>query len=537
MKFDNPGFLRSNAMRHSKERMRRILGILMGLGILISAAQGVQVPSIFSSHMVLQRDMKLPVWGWAKAGEKVMVTFNGAVESATADADGRWSVALPATAAGGPYTMTIAGTETITLEDILVGEVWLCSGQSNMEMGIEMVKNGKQEAEEANYPQMRLFLVKRRASAKPENDAEKCEWKFCKSDNIRKDGWGGFSATGYFFGRALHRQLDVPIGLIESSWGGTLIEPWTPLVGFQQVPALKNILMQIEQTPEQYRQTIRETLAKYSDWMKTAEVAVEAKQDVPLPPAWPKNPLESEGKPLSLYNGMIHPLVPFAIRGAIWYQGESNCAQKDGMLYYEKMKALIGGWRTVWNEGDFPFYYVQLASWDYSIIKGFDDPTELPRLWEAQTASLAVPNTGMAVTLDLVDNLKDIHPANKKDVGERLALWALAKTYGMKDIVYSGPLYKSIRVEGNAIRIFFDHTAEGLVSRDGKPLSWFEIAGAGKKFAKAEAAIDPATKTVVVTSSEVKSPVAVRFAWHQLAQPNLMNSAKLPAGPFRTDPW
>jgi sialate O-acetylesterase len=233
--------------------------------------------------------------------------------------------------------------------------------------------------------------------------------------------------------------------------------------------------------------------------------------------------------PIILYNGMIHPIVPFAIRGALWYQGEGN--RGDNMLYFEKMKALIGGWRSVWGEGDFPFYFVQLAPFRY----GDGNLTALPLIWEAQTASLSIPNTGMAVTTDLVDNIADIHPRLKAQVARRLALLALAKTYGKSDLVYMGPVYKSMAVEGSKVRLSFDHVGGGLASRDGKPLTFFEIAGADKKFVKAQAAIDG--DAVVVSSDEVKEPVAVRFAWHQEAMPNLQNKEGLPASPFRTDRW
>ncbi len=500
------------------------------------AGLAVEVPTIFGSHMVMQRGMELPVWGGGEAGEKVSVTMAGVTKSADVDTNGKWMVRMPALTDKGPYRITIAGKNTIELEDVLIGEVWLCSGQSNMEMGIEMVRDGKAEAAEADYPEMRLFHVKEhRSSGQPEKDFPDCQWRYCISRNIRKNGWGGFSATGYYFGRSLHKKLEVPVGLIDSSWGGTMIEPWTPKVGFEQVEALKDLAEMIRKGPDDKRKEMEQALAMYSEWLPKAQAAVNEGAEIPWPPAWPSHPLAGSGDPVALYNGMIHPLVPFAIRGAIWYQGESNCIKKDRMLYREKMKALIGGWRTVWGQGDFPFYYVQLAPFDYS--KYFKGKTEeLPRIWEAQTAALAIPNTGMAVTADLVDNLQDIHPANKKDVGERLALWALAKTYGIKDIVYSGPLYKEMKVEGDAVRVFFDY-AEGLASRDGKELSWFEIAGQDRRFVKAEAMVDARTNTVVVRSLSVKEPVAVRFAWDELAQPNLMNGAGLPASPFRTDNW
>jgi sialate O-acetylesterase len=288
------------------------------------------------------------------------------------------------------------------------------------------------------------------------------------------------------------KELDVPIGLIGSNWGGTRIEPWTPPVGFQNVPALKDIADNLSNFPT-----------------KTADGKI------------------NHQSPLALYNGMIHPLLPFAIRGAIWYQGESN--NGEGMLYHEKMKALIHGWRSVWNDPELPFYYVQLAPYRYNV-----EPTRLPGIWEAQLETLSVPNTGMAVTVDISD-LADIHPVNKQDVGKRLALWALAKTYGQTDLVYSGPLYKSLKIDGSKAIVSFDHVGGGLISRDGQPLTHFQIAGEDGQFVAASAEI--AGDTVVVSAESIAQPVAVRLGWHQEAEPNLSNREGLPASPFRTDSW
>jgi sialate O-acetylesterase len=260
-----------------------------------------------------------------------------------------------------------------------------------------------------------------------------------------------------------------------------------------------------------------------------AKKAFEAGEEVQAPTKWPVHPLATDKQqPTCLYNGMIHPIVPFAMRGVIWYQGEANCNQNDGVLYYDKFKAMLASWRSRWSQGDFPFYFVQLAPFVYG------ESEELPLFWEAQSACLQIPNTGMAVTVDIGDPY-DIHPKNKQDVAKRLALWALAKDYGKKDIVYSGPLYKSMSLDGNKIRIRFDHVGTGLKSRDDKPLTWFSIAGADKKFVDAVAEIDD--DTVLVSSDSVTNPVAVRFGWSNLAEPNLSNKEGLPASPFRTDSW
>ncbi len=494
-----------------------------------SAARGeVRLPHVFGSHMVLQRDIVLRVWGWADPGEEVAVRLAGHHASTEADARGRWDVKLPPLKAGGPHTMTIEGGNRITLEDVLVGEVWLCSGQSNMEMGINKVANGEQEAAGADYPNIRLFRLPWKTAGEPQQDIN-VDWLVCSPKSVGSGGWpnAGFSAVAYFFGREIHREVGVPVGLIDSSWGGTRIEPWTPPAGFAAVPALAEIVKIIQQATPRHERETAEALTKYAQWLPEARKTHEAGKSVLPPPAWPKHPLDNHHQPTGIYNAMIHPLVPFGIRGAIWYQGESN--HMDGMLYFEKMKALIGGWREVWGQGEFPFYFVQIAPFG-RLYK--DD--QLPRLWEAQATALSISNTGMAVTNDIGD-LEDIHPTNKLDVGRRLALWALAKTYGRTGIVYSGPLYKSMKVEGSRIRIRFDHVGGGLISSNGKPLDWFTVAGTGRKFVEAKAEIDG--DSIMVWNDDISRPIAVRFGWSMKAESNLMNKEGLPASAFRTDDW
>jgi len=490
----------------------------------------ITLPSVIDSSMVLQRGISVPIWGWANPRERILVKIGSNQVETRADEQGKWMVKLPPTQAGGPYEMTIKGKNTIKLTDILFGEVWFCSGQSNMDMGVGVCDNAEQEIAAADYPQIRLFKVPRKPSGRPLSDVD-ADWRLCSPDTIASGGWGGFSAAAYYFGRELHQQLDVPVGLINSSWGGTRIEPWTPPVGFEQVPALADISQKVHSADAEYEKDVSSKLADIEQWTKQAKKALAKDSLVPLPPDFPQYSLSSTGHPVQpteLYNGMMHPIVPFAIRGAIWYQGEANLS--DAMLYYEKTKALIGGWRQVWGLGDFPFYFVQLAPFRYG-----GSPFRLPEIWEAQTASLSIPNTGMAVTVDIVADLDDIHPTNKQDVGKRLALWALAKTYGRTDLVYSGPIYKSMSVEDGKIRITFDHTGTGLTSSDGKPLTCFEIASSYKRFVKAQTQIDG--DTLLVWSNAIASPVAVRFAWNQESQPNLSNKEGLPASPFRTDKW
>ncbi len=484
----------------------------------------VRVPKVFGDNMVLQRDQPIPVWGWADAGEEVTVTLGEVKANAKAAADGTWSTSLPAQPADGTaLTLTVAGKNKVTFSNVLMGEVWVCSGQSNMEWTVNSSNDAEQERAAANYPLIRHIQIPKRPAGFPQDDVD-AQWLSCSPDTV-----GGFTAVGYFFGRHLHQQLNVPIGLIHSSWGGTRIEPWTPPCGFAAVPALADILRQVQLTDPKnsaYQERLSSYLSSLNTWLGKAKSALTEKKPLEPAPGYPQElqPMTDPQQPSTLYNGMIKPLVPYGIRGAIWYQGESN--HTEGMLYYEKMKALIGGWRQVWNQGEFPFLFVQIAPFEY----GEEPVTVLPIFWEAQTKSLDIPNTGQAVIYDIGD-LKDIHPRNKQDVGKRLALIALAKTYGQSDVVYSGPTYKSLSTDGNKLRVTFDHVGSGLVSRDDKPLTWFEIIGEDTDFVPATAEIDG--DCVVLSSPEVSKPVAVRFAWHKLAEPNLSNREGLPAVPFR----
>jgi sialate O-acetylesterase len=491
----------------------------------------VTLPRVIGSNMVLQRDMQVPIWGWASAGEEVTVTLSTEAEdaepisttTAVADAEGNWQTKLPATQAGGPYTLRITGSNTLELTNVLFGEVWVCSGQSNMQWPVSASKDSEAEIAAGMYPKIRLFYVPRVPLGVPQRDVE-ADWHETTPQTI-----AGFSAVAYYFGRKLYKNLDVPIGLINTSWGGTRIEPWTPPVGLEAVPALATISKEVQDVQANYRAQLPQKMKDIEAWIAETRKALET--DAPLTPM-PDNthPLKHQGRPTALYNGMVHPIIPYAIRGALWYQGESNL--RDGMLYHEKMKALINGWREVWGQGDFPFYFVQLAPFNYGGRNA--SPFFLPQIWEAQTATLVLPNTGMAVTTD-IGNLRDIHPRNKQEVGRRLALWALAKTYGREDVTHSGPLYKSMAVESNTIRLTFDAIGSGLMSRDEKPLTWFEIAGDDKQFVEAQATIDG--DTIVVSSDAIANPAAVRFGWHQSAEPNFVNNEGLPASPFRTDSW
>lgn len=424
---------------------------------LPSAHADVKLPSVIGSHMVLQRDRPLPIWGKADAGEEVTVQLGEKTEKTKADDKGSWKVTLPAmTADGKALKLTVTGKNKIELEDILIGEVWVGSGQSNMEWSLAGSHDAKEAIPAADQPNIRLLQVPKVEAPKPADDV-KAAWEVCSPKTV-----GRFSGVLYHFGLRLQKELGVPVGLINSSWGGSAIEPWT---------------------------------------------------------------IKEKGSG-GMYNGMIAPIMPFAVRGVVWYQGESNVG--NGMKYRDKMEELIEGWRGKWGK-ELSFYFVQLAP-----FSGYGG-NALPEVWEAQVASLKIPRTGMAVITDLVHNIGDIHPVNKKDVGIRLALWALAKDYGKKNVVYSGPLYKGMKVEDSMIRLQFAHTAGGLKARDGKALTEFQIAGADGKFVAAEARIDG--ETVVVIAKGVESPTQVRFGWHKSANPNLVNKEGLPASPFQTNNW
>jgi sialate O-acetylesterase len=505
-----------------------VLGLAAGGGFTQAARAEVRLPRVFSSHMVMQQEKPLVVWGWAEPNEKVTVTLVSGSQQAQANERGEWKAVLPAMKAGGPYTLTVSGSSKVEFEDVMVGEVWLCSGQSNMEMGIGAAKDAQAEIAAADYPGIRLLLVAKSWKPEPQNDIEGT-WKVCSPKTVAEGGWGGFSACGYYFGRELHKKLGVAVGLIDSSWGGTRIEPWTPPEGFAAVPALKKELELVElgdPRTARHQQRLDQVLKATDQWLAEARQALTKRALVPTMPTYPAElqPPHDVQNATALYNGMIHPVQPFALRGAIWYQGESNSG--EGMLYAEHMKALIGGWRQLWGEGDFPFYYVQIAPYNYG-----GNPEVIGEFWEAQTAAQAVPNTGMAVISDIGD-LKDIHPKNKQEVGRRLALWALAKTYAQQDVVYCGPTFKAMAIERDKLRLTFDHLGGGLASRDGQRLNWFEMIDAEEGgFVKADAQIDGSA--VVLSAPEVKHPVAMRFAWSMLAEPNLMNAEGLPADAFR----
>jgi sialate O-acetylesterase len=629
----------------------------------------VTLPAVIGSHMVLQQKSDAPLWGWAKPGEKIVIktSWNGQSVSATTGTDGKWAAKVKTPDAGGPYSIEISGKNKVLLEDILIGEVWLCSGQSNMEMPIKgwgKITGADEAVAAANNPTMRLFTVKKATSFMPV-DTCSGEWVVCTPESVKS-----FSATGYFFGLELLKKLNIPVGLIHSSWGGTAAEAWTSSEYISKIPKFATSPGICD--PEKFYQTAIDTYNKEQqkwvnsigflvpdqgpEWTGSAN-AGDGWADVKVPSEWSATPIGSyngmveyrlvfsvpkgwlkkamvielgpidemdvtwlngkligkhlnpgdwatprvyeipagllkqsdnilalrvanttglggiNGKdasvriklakskskfqslagtwkarkaesfaklppmpdcvncnypntPTMLYNGMIKPLVPFAIKGAIWYQGESN--RYDGLLYRKIFTGMIENWRHDWGQGDFPFYFVQIAPYNYT------DRFSTGLLREAQEfATKKLQNTGMVVTMDIGD-VKDIHPGNKSDVGKRLAGWALAKDYGLINTAHYGPVYRSMQQEGNRIRIQFDYASGGLTSF-GNDLKHFQIAGSDGIFKPATAVIED--RTVVVSSPEVNSPVAVRFGWNSTDVTNLFNILGLPAAPFRTDTW
>ena len=492
-----------------------------------ASAAELKVASIFSDHMVLQRDRSISVWGTCDANATVEVDFKNQKKSATAGADGKWMVQLDVLKADGTgaelkVALKASPDKSVVIKDVLVGDVWLASGQSNMEWEMGWKTDSKEDIAHSNHAQLRLIQIPLIASLSPQ-DSVNATWAVSSPESV-----ASFSAVGYYFGLKLHQEVGVPIGIIQSAWGGTRIEPWTDPAGFAAVPALrafgKSVVAQLPGSPE-YQAKFTEHFQNVEQWLKQAREVNQAGRTVPAMPTPPATYNTDPGTPTALYNAMIHPLVPFGLKGAIWYQGESN--HNEGFSYVDKTAALLHSWRTAFKNPELPFYYVQIAPWQY----GDEDPQILPQFWIAQQQCQQLPHTGMAVITDIAE-IQDIHPAHKQEVARRLALWALAKDYGKKEIDPSGPTYASHKLDGSVIRVRFDHTHGGLATRDGKDVSHFEVAGSDGLFVPANAKIDG--DAVVVHSDKVVQPKQVRFAWSKLAMPNLMNGDKLQAAAFHT---
>jgi sialate O-acetylesterase len=480
---------------------------------------------LISNGMVLQRGMKAPIWGTAGKDEKVTVRFQGQEVSTTAN-DGKWQVQLDDLKEGGPYEMTISGANTIQLKNVLVGEVWVCSGQSNMEWPVSLTVDSDKTIANSKNPMIRLFTVEKRPASAPKADVPVHnalgKWHECDPATV-----GGFTAVGYFFGRDLQKALKVPIGLIHTSWGGTPAESWTSRGALEAEPSLKYMADNQARALEQYPKALEKYVADLTKYKEAVDKAVAAGEDLPPAPQPPVNPAKNAWGASTLYNGMIASLVPYAIRGAIWYQGESNAGRAHE--YRTLLPAMIKDWRAAWKQGDFPFLVVQLAPF----MKIETQPAESAwaELRDAQLyTTKTVPNTAEAVITDVGEEY-DIHPRKKEPVGARLALAARALAYGEK-IEYSGPVYKDMKVEGDKVVLSFDHVGGGLVAKGGE-ITGFTIAGEDRKFVNAEAQIEG--DKVVVRSANVAHPVAVRFGWANYPVVNFWNKDGLPATPFRTD--
>lgn len=521
------------------QKQLHVFGFLLAAAWVTGAAStpSTRLAGIFGDNMVLQQGGVTPVWGWGQPELEVEVSIAGQRVRAKTGPDGKWVAQLkdlPASRV--PQTLTVRAGTVITCTNVLIGDLWLGSGQSNMEWPVREISEAPAVIAAASQPSIRLFTVPRLMKAQRIDDV-RGQWTVCAPETVRD-----FSAVLYLFGREIQAQTDLPLGLINSSVGGTRIELWTAPEGFAATPEFSHYATSIRQVAEGYRAALPAKLNEVEAWLLGARAALKEGKPVPLTPDWPDHP-HPEGGASILYDGMIHPIVPLALRGVIWYQGEWNGGEND--VYLRRMEALVDGWRKVWERPELPFYYVQLARMPLKDNPPWQgDPLAQTR--DAQRRFMTKPGTGMACIIDLEGN-SDWHPRNKQDVSRRLALWALHNQYDQPALVPSGPLFKSMSVEGARIRIRFDYVGSGLMigsknglapvqPSTGEPLRNFAIAGVDRKWVPAQAVIDGTD--VVVYSSEAAEPVAVRYAFCQdPAGCNLYNRQGLPAVPFRTDSW
>jgi len=477
---------------------------------LCCARADVTLPYILCDHMVVQRNLPVHIWGKAAPGEAVTVAFRGATRSATADTLGRWSVYLPPQEAGGPFELSVKAHNAILLKDVLVGDVWIASGQSNMEWPVGWAANAKAEIAAANHPRIRLVRAMHKVSDYPVDNLIGQMWAECSPETVAK-----FSAVGYYFGCALQEKTGVPIGLIQSAWGGTPADAWTSLDAISSDASLMPVFAEWASLMRHHGEALLRYQEELAKWKASGRTQPE--------PELLKGP-GGPWTPAGLYNAMIAPLTNYGIRGVIWYQGESNTAPERAPIYARLFRTMICDWRRAWRQGDFPFLFVQLSSY-----KATPD-SMWPELREAQRQALALANTAMVVTIDIGEP-DNIHPKNKQEVGRRLSLAARALSYGEK-IEYSGPLFRQGTREGNTLRLWFDHAARGLKVKGGR-LTGFEIAGNDHKFVPARARIEDST--VVVESPSVPFPAYVRYGWADTPACNLFNAEGLPASPFQSE--
>lgn len=493
----------------------------------LRAEADVKLPAIIGDHMVLQRDMAVPVWGWADPGEAVTVSIAGQRHEAMADGEGSWKVQLQPLATGAPLSMTVAGKNRVELVDILVGEVWVCSGQSNMQMSVSGCWNADLESAAANYPGIRLVTVGTPGTQTPLKDFPG-QWESCTPETVR-----GFSGAGYFFGRAVHQITGVPVGLIDNAWGGSACEAWIRRDLLENKELYAALLERWAKTEATW--TAEKAKADYDKklaaWETQCEKAKEAGKPAPRKPRKPGNPLTGQHRPANLYNGRLAPIMPYAMRGVVWYQGETNAGR--AYQYRDMFPLMIQNWRDAWGQGDFPFYWVQLADF----MSEQPDPVESSwaELREAQTMTMdRLPNTGQAVIID-IGEASDIHPKNKQEVGFRLARWALANQYEV-GIPFRSPQFKSVESGEGRLTVAFDHVGGGLRTVDERKVLGFAIAGEDRAWAWAEAKIVGKDR-VEVWSPDVAEPVAARYAWADNPVCNVYSKEGLPLTPFRSDDW
>lgn len=491
--------------------MKTLTGLVMCVLLMPCVAQAaLKMPNIFGDHMVVQQKMPIQVWGWTDPGQDVRVTFAGKTQTTKAGTDGRFQVALPEVPAGGPHTMTIQADETRTITDVLVGEVWVCSGQSNMQWTIDRSNDPDLEKLAARFPNLRMINFPQIGSQEPILTHDR-QWQVCSPEAL-----GGFSAVGYFFGRQLHLSIDVPVGMVNNAWGGSACEAW---INRETLSADERFRPLMERWQENEQ--------KFSELSARTDLNEDEKKTL--------NGLRSQmagnARPGNIYNGVLKSHLGYTIRGAIWYQGESNASR--AYQYRDLFPLMISSWRSEWGQGDFPFYWVQLA--DFYPEKSEPADSAWAELREAQTMTMSrLPHTGQAVIIDIGEG-KDIHPKNKVDVGRRLARWALANEYGIP-VAFHSPEYSKMEIRGAEVTLTFSHVADGWRPFDVTDPLGFTIAGDDRKFHTATAKILEDGR-VTVSSQHVTQPVAVRYAWADNPVCNMFSNAGLPLTPFRTDDW
>jgi sialate O-acetylesterase len=508
------------------KRRWSVLALLAFLAMPDSFALGdVRVPAIFGSHMVLQRDQKDRVWGWAEPGEEITVKIGSQSHATTAGSDGSWHVMLEPMSAGGPHTLSIRGKNALEFGDVLVGEVWICSGQSNMQWPLTLAKDGDLEIAAATDPEIRLITVPNLGTQEPQKSF-KGEWQAARPATV---GW--FSAVGYFFGQRLRQTLKVPVGLINDSWGGSACESWVRRDVLAADPKFAPLIKHWEKIEGDLPRAKAEYESKRTKWQAAVTKAKAEHKETPRPPDNPEDVMRGNFRPGNIYNGVLKPTIGYGMRGVIWYQGESNAGR--AYQYRDLFPLMIKSWRDEWGQGDFSFYWVQLADF----LPESPEPKESSwaELREAQTMTLSrLPRTGEAVIIDAGD-AQDIHPRNKLTVANRLVRWALARDYGLK-IAYQSPTYKTMKKQGNKVVLRLDHVGGGLKTGDVGELRGFAVAGSDRKFVLAKAKF-VGRDAIEVSSDKVADPAAVRYAWADNPVCNLYSDEGLPVTPFRTDDW